>query len=57
MSSHPALIASLDQGTSSTRLSVYKQNGDCVASHQLPTTSLHPHAGSVPIGARDRGDR
>ena len=37
-------IASLDQGTSSTRMIIYDQKGDKVLSHQvkLPTESQHP---------------
>jgi glycerol kinase len=42
---HGPLIAALDQGTSSTRLSVYASDGTCVAMHQVPTVSIHPSAG------------
>ena len=39
------LVAAIDQGTSSTRVVVYAADGTTVASHQVETTSLHPHEG------------
>lgn len=44
MMSEMNYIASLDQGTSSTRMIIYDQNGEKVLTHQvkLPTISNHP---------------
>src|SRR5689334_18925385 len=49
-----ALIASIDQGTSSTRFIVFSsETGKIVASHQVEVEQLYPKPGWVEIRAND----
>eukprot|EP00730_Choanoeca_flexa_P000602 TRINITY_DN10263_c0_g3_i1.p1 TRINITY_DN10263_c0_g3~~TRINITY_DN10263_c0_g3_i1.p1 ORF type:complete len:581 (+),score=87.55 TRINITY_DN10263_c0_g3_i1:1-1743(+) len=41
------LIGAIDQGTSSSRFMIYSEEGQLIASHQVETTSSHPHQGWV----------
>ncbi|KAG5460559.1 MAG: hypothetical protein BJ554DRAFT_7380 [Olpidium bornovanus] len=43
----PPYVASIDQGTSSSKFVVYDRNGVCVAHHQEEFDQLYPRAGCV----------
>eukprot|EP00055_Hartaetosiga_balthica_P015878 m.97228 g.97228 ORF g.97228 m.97228 type:complete len:550 (+) comp8984_c1_seq1:86-1735(+) len=45
--SSQCLVLSIDQGTSSTRCGVWTNDGQCIASHQIPLQSLFPQSGWV----------
>jgi glycerol kinase len=40
-------IGSIDQGTTSTRFSIFDNNGNIIAKHQLEHHQIYPHPGSV----------
>jgi len=42
-----SFIGSIDQGTSSTRFTVYSATGEVIASHQVPVSRSTPHPGWV----------
>ncbi|KAH0794115.1 glycerol kinase [Histomonas meleagridis] len=42
-----ALIGSIDQGTSSSRFTVYSESGETIASHQAPVSHTTPHPGWI----------
>ena len=44
-SASKGLLASIDQGTSSSRVILYDQSLTPVASHQVPLETITPHAG------------
>ncbi|EGD78376.1 hypothetical protein PTSG_09443 [Salpingoeca rosetta] len=41
----PRLVAAIDQGTSSTRCSVWNEDGECIASHQIELDAHYPASG------------
>ena len=40
-------VASIDQGTTSTRFLIFDGTGSPIASHQLEFKQMYPHSGSV----------
>lgn len=40
-------VASIDQGTTSTRFLIFDATGNPIASHQMEFRQMYPHSGSV----------
>lgn len=43
--SHETFVGSIDQGTTSTRFLIFKQDGEPIASHQIEFKQIYPHPG------------